>query len=162
MDKEKNEKVIDSKVLPIPMLGREIGRFEGHNFYIAEYDYGVVFHLYNSMDLIVRRGQESAFEGLCYFIRIQELYDSLSEDDKKNIQTYAVMVATVLASPLHIFSNLKESDSLFKDIYKSMGKYLNQLEKRLEKMESSEETVLEDEIFKDTVLSTISAKNQGD
>ena len=75
------ENKIDDKVLPIPMLGKEIDRFEGDTFYIAEHEYGALFHVYNSMDLIIRKGHTSAFESIVDLVRNKELYSTLSEED---------------------------------------------------------------------------------
>ena len=56
------------KESPIPELGMELERFEGDTFFLAEYEDGILYHVYNSMDLVVRRGVSSAFDLLRYVI----------------------------------------------------------------------------------------------
>ena len=34
-------------------LGKELGRFEGETFYIAEHEFGALYHVYNSMEIKV-------------------------------------------------------------------------------------------------------------
>ena len=49
----KSEKKNES---PIPEMGMELERFEGDTFFLAEYEDGILYHVYNSMDLVIRRG----------------------------------------------------------------------------------------------------------
>ena len=85
-------KMIDEKVLPIPMLGKELGRFEGSTFYIAEYEYGILFHVYNSMDLIVRPGQSSCYETLADYVRNKEVYEKLEGKEKGNVLFHGISI----------------------------------------------------------------------
>ena len=84
---KKVEKVVeDVTALPIPKLGKELGRFEGETFYIAEHENGVLYHVYNSMDLIIRPNITSGYETLVDLVRNQELYNKLTGEEKESFE----------------------------------------------------------------------------
>lgn len=129
MENKQEEKLIDDKVLPIPMLGRELKRVNGETFYIAEHEYGALFHVYNSMDLIIRNTQPVAVDGLLDVVRNKDLYETFSDEDRKNIETYLSMLGIVLTVPLFAFPATK--DGLFRKIYDVMEDYLLDLDARI-------------------------------
>lgn len=103
---KKVEKVVeDVKALPIPKLGKELGRFEGETFYIAEHENGVLYHVYNSMDLIIRPNITSGYETLVDLVRNQELYNKLTGEEKESFELNLSAISYVLSLPTFVFSS---------------------------------------------------------
>ena len=105
MTKKKVEKVVDSKVLPIPQLGKELGRFEGETFYIAEHENGVLYHVYNSMDLIIRPNITSGYETLVDLVRNKDLYNQLTGEEKESFELNLSAISYILSLPTFVFSS---------------------------------------------------------
>ena len=139
--KNKKEEFIDDKALPIPMIGKELGRFEGVNFYIAEHEYAALFHVYNSMDLIIRKAHNNASDGLLDIVRNKDLYQSLEGEDRENVDTFLSMLGLVLTAPLLALPARK--DGLFTKIYDCVSEYIIALEERLSKEKPKEDNVEE-------------------
>lgn len=103
---KKVEKVVeDVKALPIPKLGKELGRFEGETFYIAEHENGVLYHVYNSIDLIIRPNITSGYETLVDLVRNQELYNKLTGEEKESFELNLSAISYVLSLPTFVFSS---------------------------------------------------------
>lgn len=109
--KEKELKVVDEKVLPIPMLGNEHARIEGDTFYLAEYDYGIVFHSYNSIDVIIRPNMTSAYGLLSEIIKKSNTPDGMTEEERQTLETLCAAVTYIFLLPTYAFSDI---DFLFK------------------------------------------------
>ena len=101
-------KVIDAKALPIPMLGEEQGKYKGDTFELVKYDYGVLYHVYNSMDLIIRPSQHATYGFLCDIIDNHEKYENeLSGEEKELFELHLSQCFLVLNAPLFLFSDMK-------------------------------------------------------
>lgn len=148
MEDNKTEGLIDSKALPIPMLGKELGRMESNTFYLAEHEYGVLYHVYNSMDLIIRPNQTSAYETLVDLVRNHEEWNQKTGEEKEMIETYISAVAYVLGLPLIAFV---DGEFLFKTAT-SVIELLQKLQKDMENSVLQEETPKENEEFKEATL----------
>lgn len=123
-------KVIDVKALPIPMLGKELGKFNGDTFELVKYEYGVLYHVYNSMDLIIRPSQTSAFAFLCDIIDNHEKYEKeLTEEERDLFELNISKCFLVLNAPLFLFSDMKlfckVADSLFEGLQEMVDGALN-------------------------------------
>lgn len=157
------EKKIDDKVLPIPMLGKELGRFEGATFYIAEHEYGILFHVYNSMDFIVRPGQTSCYETLSDLVRNKDVYEKLEGSEKEAFYLNLSAITYILTSPMYVFSSIEFT-------YEIAARIINYIEKRIKdsvgNAKLQEETPEENKTFKDAMdgLETIKQilKDEGD
>lgn len=149
-------KMIDDKVLPIPMLGKELGRFEGATFYIAEHEYGILFHVYNSMDFIVRPGQVSCYQKLADYVRNKEVYEKLEGEEKDNFEFELALITYVLISPLYAFISV---DFTY-DIAKCVTGHLEKLiEENFKNASLQEETPEENKEFEDAVKGLETIKN---
>lgn len=149
-------KMIDEKVLPIPMLGKELGRFEGATFYIAEYEYGIVFHVYNSMDLIVRPGQTSCYEMLADFVRNKEVYEKLEGKEKEMFDLNLSAITYILTVPLYVFSSVEFTYELATCIVTNIGKHITE---SINNSELQEETPKENKEFEDAVIAMETIKD---
>ena len=149
-------KMIDDKVLPIPMLGKELGRFQGATFYIAEYEYAILFHVYNSMDFIVRPSQVSCYQKLADYVRNKELYEKLEGEEKDNFEFELALITYVLISPLYAFIS---ADFTY-DIAKCVTGHLEKLiEENFKNVSLQEETPDENKEFEDAVKGLETIKN---
>lgn len=143
----KESKVIDEKALPIPMLGRELGRLEGKTFYLAEHEFGVLYHVYNSMDLIVRPSQQT-YETLVDLIRNQDFINSREGEERKMYEAYVSAIIYNLKAPMLAFC---DSEFMFASATNIID-LLVKLQKRAEEAELQEETPKENEEFKQAIL----------
>lgn len=149
------EKKIDDKVLPIPMLGKELGRFEGETFYIAEHEYGALFHVYNSMDLIVRPSQTTCFELLVDYVRNKDIYESLEGQEKKDFDLNLSAITYILTSPLYAFSSFEFTYELATCIVQKLEKLMKESEGK----PLQDETPEENKDFQDAVKGLETIKN---
>lgn len=123
-------KVIDIKALPIPMLGKELGKYKGDTFELVKYEYGVLYHVYNSMDLIIRPTQTSAHAFLCDIIDNHEKYENELTDEERDLFELNISKCfLVLNAPLFLFSDMKlfckVADSLFEGLQEMVDGALN-------------------------------------
>lgn len=155
MEENKEEiKVIDDKVLPIPMLGKELGRFDGKTFYIAEHEYGVLYHVYNSMDLIIRPSQTATYSTLVDLIHSQDEVAKFSEEEMERYESYVYAVAYCLGMPLLCFC---DAEFMF-NTAKSAIDFLYKLQKEVEDAQLQEETPKENEEFKNAAIAVETIK----
>lgn len=149
MEENKKEiKVIDDKVLPIPMLGKELGRFDGKTFYIAEHEYGVLYHVYNSMDLIIRPSQAATYSTLVDLIHNQDIVANYDKEEMEMYESYVSAIAYCLGMPLLVFC---DAEFMF-DTAKSAIDFLYKLQKEAEDAQLQEETPNENEEFKNASI----------
>lgn len=119
---------------PIPELGREIRRRESTFYSIVEYELGIVYHVYNSMDVVIRAGQTSAFNALSELLTLDsEENESLNEATKKGIES---MFAVILNLPLVAFTDIEFCVKISKHI----TDFLNEKVSAIDDMELAEET----------------------
>lgn len=148
MGKKKKEQVIDKNVLPIPQLGKELGRFEGTTFYIAEHEHGVLYHVYNSMDLIIRPNVTSGYETLCDLVRNQDVYNKLSGKEKEDFELNLSAITYILSCPTFVFS----SGELTFDVATLLIQYLRKVYDDSLKAPLQEETIDENRKFEQATL----------
>lgn len=155
MEENKEEiKVIDDKVLPIPMLGKELGRFDGKTFYIAEHEYGVLYHVYNSMDLIIRPSQTATYSTLVDLIHSQDDVANYDKEEMERYESYVSAVAYCLGMPLLCFY---DAEFMF-NTAKSAIDFLYKLQKEAEDAQLQEETPKENEEFKNAAIAVETIK----
>lgn len=120
------KKVIDKKALPIPMLGKEIDRIEGETFYLALHEYGVLYHVYNSMDLIIRQNSTAAYAFLSDLIKEKHFYLDVDGEEKDLFEGILFQTSILLSIPRIVFSDI----NLYNILSKEMLEFLkNQTEK---------------------------------
>ena len=143
------EKVVeDVTALPIPKLGKELGRFEGETFYIAEHENGVLYHVYNSMDLIIRPNITSGYETLVDLVRNQELYNKLTGEEKELFELNISAISYILSLPTFVFS----SSELTFDIATMIIQFLQKSFADAMKQPLQDEEFEKDREFQDAVL----------
>ena len=155
MEENKEEvKVIDDKVLPIPMLGKELGRFDGKTFYIAEHEYGVLYHVYNSMDLIIRPTQTATYSTLVDLIHSQDDVANYDKEEMEMYESYVSAIAYCLGMPLIAFI---DAEFMF-NTAKSAIDLLYKIQVEAEGASLQDETPKENEEVKNAALAIESIK----
>ena len=124
-------------------LGKELGRFEGETFYIAEHEFGALYHVYNSMEIAVNMSQTSLYETLIDLVRNKDVYAKLEGEEKKNFELSMSAMIYILDCPLYSFSSIEFTFSVAETIIKQLRLiYENAMSADLQ-----EETKEEDKLF---------------
>ena len=152
---ETEEKVIDKKVLPIPMLGKEIDRIEGETFYLALHEYGVLYHVYNSMDLIIRQNSTAAYAFLSDLIKEKHFYLDVDGEEKDLFEGILFQTSILLSIPRIVFSDI----NLYNILSKEMLDFLNKQTKNLE-APLQDETPKENIEFEKTAMALETLKEE--
>lgn len=124
-------------------LGKELGRFEGETFYIAEHEFGALYHVYNSMEIAVSMSQTSLYETLIDLVRNKDVYDKLEGEEKKNFELSMSAMIYILNCPLYSFSSIEFTFSVAETIIKQ----LRLIYEKAMGAELQEETKEEDKLF---------------
>ena len=147
---------MQSDKLPIYDLGKELGRFEGKTFYIAKYEKAVVYHVYNSIDLVVRPNINALYETLVDYVDNKEEYFKLSGEEKDNFEMNLAASAYVLSLPMYVFTDVEFCYSIAEKVVH----FLRTKSEELLNTELKEETPEEDSEFRDAALGIESLKSE--
>ena len=126
-------------------LGKELGRFEGETFYIAEHEFGALYHVYNSMEIAVNMSQTSLYETLIDLVRNKDVYERLEGEEKKNFELSMSAMIYILDCPLYSFSSVEFTFSVAETIIKQ----LRLIYEKAMGAELQEETRDDDKLFED-------------
>lgn len=124
-------------------LGKELGRFEGETFYIAEHEFGALYHVYNSMEIAVNMSQTSLYETLVDLVRNKDVYEKLEGEEKNNFELSMSAMIYILNCPLYSFSSIEFTFSVAETIIKQ----LRLIYEKAMSAELQEETKEEDKLF---------------
>lgn len=153
MAEERDQK--NGTVSPIPELGKCLARFDGETFSLVEYTDGILFHSYNSMDLIIRPGVTSAFDTLSYIIRRSGEYNSMDEEERKDFDFLVQGITYVLRCPTVAFI---DADFTF-DLTKCIMDNMTRLTKAALDRPLAEEDKERDEVFKQAMIAMDEVRN---
>lgn len=140
---------------PIPELGKCLARLDGDTFSLVEYEDGIMFHSYNSMDLIIRPGVTSAFDTLSYIIRKSVEYASMDEEERKDFDFLVQGITYVLRCPTVAFI---DADFTF-DLTKCIMDNMTRLTKAALNRPLAEEDKERDEVFKQAMIAMDEVRN---
>ena len=124
-------------------LGKELGRFEGETFYIAEHEFGALYHVYNSMEIAVNMSQTSLYETLIDLVRNKDVYEKLEGEEKENFELSMSVMIYILNCPLYSFSSIEFTFSVAETIIKQ----LRLIYEKAMSADLQEETKEEDKLF---------------
>ena len=124
-------------------IGKELGRFEGETFYIAEHEFGALYHVYNSMEIAVNMSQTSLYETLVDLVRNKDVYEKLEGEEKNNFELSMSAMMYILNCPLYSFSSIEFTFSVAETIIKQ----LRLIYEKAMSAELQEETKEEDKLF---------------
>lgn len=87
-------------------LGPEQYKIERGSFYLAKHEKGVLFHIYNSFDMVIPISNNSLYGTLAAILeeRVNE-YEKMSDADKQDHDTFVEVVGIILAMPLNILND---------------------------------------------------------
>ena len=124
-------------------LGKELGRFEGETFYIAEHEFGALYHVYNSMEIAVSMSQTSLYETMIDLVRNKDVYAKLEGEEKNNFELSLSAMIYILNCPLYSFSSIEFTFSVAETIIKQ----LRLIYEKAMSADLQEETKEEDKLF---------------
>lgn len=142
------QRMIDKEPLHTYDLGAEIDRLEGQTFYIAKHEKGVLYHVYNSFDLVVQPSQLALYETLVSLVENKEENAKLVGEEKENFERYMNIVSYILAVPAYALGDA----GLAAEIATLVVKYMNETYEKLMNQPLQEETPKEDQEFKGATL----------
>ena len=128
-------------------LGKELGRFEGETFYIAEHEFGALYHVYNSMEIGVNMSQTSLYETLVDFVRHKDVYAKLEGEEKEHFDLNLSAIVYILSCPLYAFA----SAEFTYDVAAVIVKQLRLIYEKAMEADLQEETPDEDKQFENAV-----------
>lgn len=142
------QRMIDKEPLHTYDLGAEIDRLEGQTFYIAKHEKGVLYHVYNSFDLVVQPSQLALYETLVSLVENKEENAKLVGEEKENFERYMNIVSYILAVPAYALGDA----GLAVEIATLVVKHMNETYEKLMSQPLQEETPKEDQEFKEATL----------
>lgn len=147
MAKKKVEKVVEPIVLDCgkPIDGKI---FKGETFEIQKTNRGIVYRLYGGYAIFVSQNNIALYETLDDLIENQETYNQLTGKEREDFDLNLSCIAYVLNVPLFAFSN---AEFCF-DIATKVIQFLQKTYDEAMQQPLQEETVKEDQEFKDAVL----------
>lgn len=136
-------------------IGAEQYKVERNSFYIAKHEKGVLFHIYNSFDLVVPVSNNALYATLIAILEEHNNeYESFTDEEKLDHDTYIEAIGIILAMPLTIFTDTEFAINIATQVIQRMDLKVRQaMEVALQ-----DETVEQDAIFKDAVLGFESLK----
>lgn len=107
MEENKNELQEEARDngLNLKFLGKRIDDFKRETFCITLYEWGAVYHVYNSMYLVARRNMQSLYGLLEDYVLNKDIYNSLEGEEKERFELTLSAVTYVLSSPMYAFSD---------------------------------------------------------
>lgn len=125
-------------------LGAELYKIEKGSFYLAKHEKGVLFHIYNSFDMVIPISNNSLHRTLDAILeeRMNE-YEKMSDADKQDHDTFIEVVGIILAMPLNILTDTEFAI----DIATQVMKRTNELYEKAINAELQPETVEQDVNF---------------
>lgn len=137
-------------------LGAELYKIERGSFYLAKHEKGVLFHIYNSFDMVIPISNNSLYGTLSAILeeRMNE-YEKMSDADKQDHDTFVEVVGIILAMPLNILNDTEFAI----DIATQVMKRTNEIYEKAINSELQDETVERDADFKQMILATEELKD---
>lgn len=147
MAKKKVEKVVEPVVLD---CGKAVeGKsFKGETFELTKTNKGILYHLFGGYSIFVTPNNVALYETLNDLIENQETYSRLEGKEREDFDLNLSAISYVLDIPLFAFSSAELTFDLATKVIQFLQKtYDEAMQKPLQ-----EETVQEDQEFKDAVL----------
>lgn len=137
-------------------VGKEEETLKGDTFELTRTSKGIIYHTYGGYNIFVTPNNNALYEMLNDYIVNQEIYNKLEGEEKQQFETTLSAVTYCLNVPLIVFTN---ADLTFK-IATDVVSYLRELQSKMLDSELQEETVAEDEQFKNAVTAIDNIKDE--
>ena len=136
-------------------IGAEEYRIERGSFYLAKHESGVLFHIYNSFDMVIPISNNSLYGTLTAILeeRMNE-YEKMSDADKQDHDTFVEVVGIILAMPLNILNDTEFAI----DIATQVMKRTNELYEKAISASLQPEDAEKDAEFMEATLNTEALK----
>lgn len=147
MAKKKVEKVVEPILLD---CGKAIeGKvFKGETFELTKTNKGILYHVFGGYSIFVTPNNVALYETLDDLIEHQESYNKFEGKEREDFELNLSCIAYILNVPLFSFSSAEFSFSIATQVIQFLQKtYDEAMQQPLQ-----EETVQEDQEFKDAVL----------
>lgn len=147
MAKKKVEKVVEPILLD---CGKAIeGKcFKGETFELTKTNKGILYHVFGGYSIFVTQNNVALYETLDDLIENQETYNQLTGKEREDFDLNLSAITYVINIPLFAFSSAELTFDLATKVIQFLQKtYDEAIQKPLQ-----EETVQEDQEFKDAVL----------
>ena len=144
---KKVEKVVEPIVLD---CGKAIeGKvFKGETFELSKTNKGICYHIFGGYSIFVTQNNIALYETLDDLIENQETYNKLTGQEREDFDLHLSALTYVLDVPLFAFSSAEFTYEIADKVVKFLQKtYDDAMAQPLQ-----EETVFEDQEFKDAVL----------
>ena len=144
---KKVEKVVEPIVLD---CGKAIeGKvFKGETFELSKTNKGICYHIFGGYSIFVTQNNIALYETLDDLIENQEVYNKLTGQERDDFDLHLSALTYVLDVPLFAFSSAEFTYEIAEKVVKFLQKtYDDAMAQPLQ-----EETVQEDQEFKDAVL----------
>lgn len=136
-------------------LGAEQYKIEKGSFYIAKHDKCVLFHIYNSFDMVVPVSSNSLYRTLATILEEHNNeYENMSNEDKLDHDTFIEVVGIILAMPLNILNDTEFAI----DIATQVMKRTNELYEKAISTNLQPEDAERDAEFRDITLNAEALK----
>lgn len=148
MAKKANKKV-EKVVEPILLdCGKEIKSWKGETFELVKSNKGILYHVFGGFSIFVTPNNVALYETLNDLIENQEMYSKLEDKEREDFDLNLSAITYVLDIPLFAFSSAEFTFEIAEKVVKFLQKtYDEAMAQPLQ-----EETVQEDQEFKDAVL----------
>lgn len=148
---KKTTKKVKKVVEPIVLdCGKAIeGKvFKGQTFELTKTNKGICYHLFGGYSIFVTQNNVALYETLDDLIENQETYNNLTGQEREDFDLHLSALTYVLDVPLFAFSNAEFTYDIATKVIQFLQKtYDDAMEQPLQ-----EETVQDDQEFKDAVL----------
>ena len=138
-------------------IGAEEYKIERGSFYLAKHEGGILFHIYNSFDLVIPASSQSLYGTLLSVLEEHKNeYESFSDEDKLDHDTYIEVIGIILSMPLTIFTDTEFAINVATQVMQRMDMRVRQaIEASLQ-----DETLEEDVKFRDNILASEEAREE--
>ena len=146
---KKSTKKVEKVVEPILLdCGKEIKSWKGETFELVKSNKGILYHVYGGFNIFVTPNNVALYETLDDLIENQEVYNKLTGQEREDFDLHLSALTYVLDVPLFAFSSAEFTYEIAEKVVKFLQKtYDDAMAQPLQ-----EETVQEDQEFKDAVL----------
>ena len=146
---KKATKKVEKAVEPILLdCGKEIKYWKGQTFELVKSNKGILYHVYGGFNIFVTPNNVALYETLDDLIENQETYNKLTGQEREDFDLHLSALIYVLNVPLFAFSNAEFTYDIATKVIQFLQKtYDDAITQPLQ-----EETIQEDQEFKDAVL----------
>ena len=136
-------------------LGEELYKIERNSFYMAKHERGVLFHIYNSFDMVIPISNNSLFSTLSAVLdEHMNEYENMTDEEKLDHDTFVETIGILLAMPLTLFADTEFAINVATQVIQRM----DQLVRAANEQPLQDETVEEDAEFRERAIIAEEAK----